>query len=368
MLRPFIKILSLSVFLAVFLAVEIKSQDIKFDKSDFITSGDAISAGDQCFRLTDAILWSGGAVWYREMVDLNDPFIMEMDVSFGCYDEEGADGIVFVFHPYLTTGFAGEGIGFGRLFPSLGVEMDTYQNYHLSDPSYDHVAIMYHGYPDHQYGLTEPIKMKKGTSNVEDCNTHRVKIYWNPSAKVLQFHFDDQLRINKKVDIVNDVFGGDSKVYWGFTSATGGKVNKHMVCLERLVFTETATLSKRIKTLLLDGDPHTFKRMTFSSGSSDLSPGAKEELDDFIGFLRDQPDHTIILEGYTDSSGSDSANERISMKRAESVAKYLISKGINPDRIQYFGQGEKNPIAPNDTDEGRIKNRRIELRLIKSRV
>ena len=350
------------------MSAEICSQNIVFDKTDFVTSGDAIPTNDRCFRLTEAILWSGGAVWYKEMINLNDPFIMEMDVSFGCYDEDGADGIVFVFHPYLTTGFAGEGIGFGRLFPSLGVEMDTYQNYHLSDPSYDHVAIMYHGYPDHQYGLTEPIRMKKALSNVEDCKTHRVKIDWNPSAKVLQFYFDGQLRINQNVDIVNDIFGGDSKVYWGFTSATGGKVNKHMVCLERLVFTETATLNRRIKTLLLNGDPHTFKRMPFASGSSALPTEAKEELDAFIDFLNDQPDHTIILEGFTDSSGSASANERISMKRAESVARYLISKGINPDRIQYFGQGEKNPIAPNDTEEGRMKNRRIELRLIKSRV
>ncbi|NNF34430.1 MAG: OmpA family protein [Saprospiraceae bacterium] len=363
-----IRILFTFLILISVLSTEISSQNIVFDKTDFVTSGDAIPTSDRCFRLTEAILWSGGAVWYKEMIDLNDPFIMEMDVSFGCYDEDGADGIVFVFHPYLTTGFAGEGIGFGRLFPSLGVEMDTYQNYHLEDPSYDHVAIMTHGYPSHEYGLTRPKRLKEGVSNVEDCKTHRVKIDWDPSAQNLQFYFDGQLRINQSVDIVNDIFGGDSKVYWGFTSATGGKVNKHMICLERLVFTETVALSKRIRTLLLNGDPHTFKRMPFRSGSATLPSEAKEELDAFIDFLSDQPDHTIILEGFTDSSGSASANERISMKRAESVAKYLISKGIAPDRIQYFGQGEKNPIAPNDTEEGRLKNRRIELRLIKSRV
>ena len=346
----------------------LSSQEVSFTNDDFVTSGDAIPAGERCFRLTDAILWSGGALWYKEKVDLSDPFIMEMDVSFGCIDVDGADGIVFVFHPYLTTGFAGEGIGFGRLFPSFGVEMDTYQNHHLQDPSYDHVALMVHGSPDHRYGLTDPIRMKNRVSNIEDCKDHRVKIDWNPNLKSLKFYFDGELRINQEVDLVNDIFNGDSKVYWGFTSATGGKVNKHMVCLERLVFTETVALSNRIRSLLLNGEVHTFKRMPFQSGSASLSDQSEEELDAFIDFFKDHPDHTIILEGFTDSSGSASANERISLRRAESVAKYLISKGISPHRIQFFGQGERSPVAPNNTKEGRMKNRRIALRLIKSRV
>ena len=72
----------------------------------------------------------------------------------------------------------------------------------------------------------------------------------------------------------------------------------------------------------------------------------------------------IQLEGHTDNVGDDKANQVLSQKRAESVRRYLIKKGIGPKRIQAVGYGESKPIASNDTDKGRQTNRRTVVTII----
>ena len=339
------------------------SQPNAFTADDFYLSGDAVHSGDRCFQLTDERHWEGGALWFKRKIDLSQPFEMELSLSFGCNDDLGADGMVFIFHPYLTTGFAGEGMGFGGLYPSLGIEMDTYQNYHLDDPAYDHVAIVQHGTLNHSWGLSPPITLNDGLMNIEDCQSHKVKITWQPEPKVLRFFFDGSLRIKKEIDLIKDIFEGVPEVYWGFTSATGDKINKHMVCMEKLEFTETFALSKKDQTKLLDGDGYILRNVNFPSGSIALPQRARNELDNLALFFKKNPSHTIILEAYTDSSGNASRNEKLSRQRAKAIADYLKSQGINPERILHYGHGEKNPIAPNTDEIGRRKNRRVELRM-----
>jgi hypothetical protein len=352
-------------FIVISTITQGSAQGNDFTTDDFMVTGDAVSAGEQCFRLTEDALWNGGGLWYKSKVDLSNPFTMELEMTFGCRDEEGADGIVFIFHPYLTTGFAGEGMGFGGLFPSFGVEMDTYQNYHLDDPWYDHVALVQHGSLRHQYGITAPIAMKNKVMNVEDCDYHRVKIDWQPQINQFSFFFDGELRIRHSIDLIKEIFDGSPEVYWGFTSATGGKTNKHMVCLKKLIFTETFALSKKDQLNLSKGHEYILRNLNFASGRTQLPPSALKELDRLVNFFKQYPDHTIIVEGFTDSSGDPGRNERLSKKRAETIAQYFQSKGIDPDRMLIFGQGEAKPIAPNTTPEGRLKNRRIELRMRK---
>jgi outer membrane protein OmpA-like peptidoglycan-associated protein len=77
--------------------------------------------------------------------------------------------------------------------------------------------------------------------------------------------------------------------------------------------------------------------------------------------LNDQGFKRIVVEGHTDSRGSDSANEKLSLKRAESVRTHLVSKGVPSDKIVATGLGESRPIASNDSPEGRANNRRVEL-------
>jgi OmpA-OmpF porin, OOP family len=76
----------------------------------------------------------------------------------------------------------------------------------------------------------------------------------------------------------------------------------------------------------------------------------------------------IIAVGHTDSVGSDAYNQRLSVRRAEAVKAYLVSKGIEKNRVYTEGKGEKQPVADNKTAEGRAKNRRVEIEVVGTRA
>jgi len=104
--------------------------------------------------------------------------------------------------------------------------------------------------------------------------------------------------------------------------------------------------------------------ITFPSNSGDLKADFYEVLDS-VGLVLNEFDKTmIVVAGYTDSKGSDSYNQQLSEKRANSVAAYLKTRNVKPVRFEVIGFGEKNPVASNATDEGRAMNRRVELSLI----
>lgn len=99
----------------------------------------------------------------------------------------------------------------------------------------------------------------------------------------------------------------------------------------------------------------------FASGKYELLPIAKEKLNEVATALKDQGYKRIVVEGHTDSKGSESTNEELSLKRANSVRSHLISQGIEASKITAVGLGESRPLASNDTPEGRANNRRVEL-------
>ncbi len=99
----------------------------------------------------------------------------------------------------------------------------------------------------------------------------------------------------------------------------------------------------------------------FESGRAALRPGAKETLTELVSILENHPDIRVRLEGYTDNVGNESANEMLSQKRAESIKDYLVSEGIDGSRIKTIGMGESNPIATNETGQGRAQNRRVDI-------
>src|SRR5690606_12745666 len=99
----------------------------------------------------------------------------------------------------------------------------------------------------------------------------------------------------------------------------------------------------------------------FATGEFELLPIAKDKLDEVAKALNDQGFKRIVVEGHTDSRGGDAANETLSLKRAESVRTYMVSKGIPSDKIIATGLGEARPIASNDTPDGRANHRRVEL-------
>jgi outer membrane protein OmpA-like peptidoglycan-associated protein len=103
--------------------------------------------------------------------------------------------------------------------------------------------------------------------------------------------------------------------------------------------------------------------IAFATGSSTITPSFYSALDSVASVLVKSPDTTITVSGHTDSVGKPDANLQLSKSRADSVARYLVSKGVNSQRIETVGFGDRYPIASNDNEQGRSQNRRVEIKI-----
>ncbi len=101
----------------------------------------------------------------------------------------------------------------------------------------------------------------------------------------------------------------------------------------------------------------------FESGSTNLTPMGLGILDDMAGVLQRVGNKPVLITGHTDNVGNSTANLALSNKRAEAVKQYLIGRNINASRLSTTGKGDSDPIASNDNEEGRTRNRRIEFTL-----
>ncbi|RJP68708.1 MAG: OmpA family protein [Candidatus Abyssobacteria bacterium SURF_17] len=104
-------------------------------------------------------------------------------------------------------------------------------------------------------------------------------------------------------------------------------------------------------------------QVLFDVNEYTLKPGSEDNLAKVADVIIKYPDFNILVEGHTDSTGSDTYNQWLSEKRAESVASFLVSRGIDGMRVQTIGYGETRPVATNDTPEGRQQNRRVEIHI-----
>ncbi|MFE1571254.1 outer membrane protein OmpA [Comamonas odontotermitis] len=102
----------------------------------------------------------------------------------------------------------------------------------------------------------------------------------------------------------------------------------------------------------------------FDFDKSVLKPEGKAKLDDLAGKVKNINLEVIIAVGHTDSIGTDAYNQKLSVRRAEAVKAYLVSKGIDKSRVYTEGKGEKQPVADNKTAAGRAKNRRVEIEVV----
>ena len=103
--------------------------------------------------------------------------------------------------------------------------------------------------------------------------------------------------------------------------------------------------------------------ISFDTNQSIIKPNLRPILDQFAQGLSSQPNTEIRIVGHTDSTGSDAINNPLSVNRAASARDYLVARGVDGRRIQIDGRGAREPIADNNTDAGRAKNRRIEIYL-----
>ena len=106
----------------------------------------------------------------------------------------------------------------------------------------------------------------------------------------------------------------------------------------------------------------------FDFDKSVVKAEGKAKLDDLVGKVKDINLEVVIAVGHTDSVGSDAYNQKLSTRRAEAVKAYLVSKGIEKNRVYTEGKGEKQPVADNKTAEGRAKNRRVEIEVVGTRA
>jgi len=99
----------------------------------------------------------------------------------------------------------------------------------------------------------------------------------------------------------------------------------------------------------------------FDFDKSTIKKGYYDDIDSLVQVMKDYPDLNVVIEGHTDSVGSNAYNKKLSQRRAESVKKYMVEKGgIDANRLKAQGFGEEKPIASNKTKEGRQQNRRVE--------
>jgi outer membrane protein OmpA-like peptidoglycan-associated protein len=103
-------------------------------------------------------------------------------------------------------------------------------------------------------------------------------------------------------------------------------------------------------------------QVLFVTGKAELLPIARDRLNQVAKSLKDLDDDKLVsIEGFTDSRGADDMNLKLSQDRANAVKDYLLGQGVKPEKVRAIGRGEANPVASNDTPEGRANNRRVEI-------
>jgi outer membrane protein OmpA-like peptidoglycan-associated protein len=105
----------------------------------------------------------------------------------------------------------------------------------------------------------------------------------------------------------------------------------------------------------------TFGDVLFDLDKAELKPAGMRGIQKLAEFLNENPERKVVVEGYTDSTGSDSYNQQLSERRAQSVRRALTHAGVDPQRIQAVGYGEQYPVASNDSPSSRAMNRRVEV-------
>jgi len=155
---------------------------------------------------------------------------------------------------------------------------------------------------------------------------------------------------------------GTGLLVGGLSGAAIGKYmdNQERELREGLARTEAASIQREQDILAV-----TFKSdFMFDVNSSVIKPGAYQEIDRVAQVLNKYPQTRIRVEGHTDSTGSEEYNQKLSESRAEAVKNALITRGIDPARIETIGMGESSPIADNTTEAGRQLNRRVRVVII----
>lgn len=329
--------------------------------------------GENCIQLTAEVNNQTGCAWNDSQIDFATDFSLTLDYYFG-NNINGADGNTFTFQPSGSTacGQNGGQLGAGAIPNSLSIEFDTYDNdnpTHLYDMSCDHIAVEIDGNmlgPGAPY--CGPVCAKPGGGNIDDGLVYEVEIAWDATLQQLNIYFNGALRLSCSGDFVNTVFGGQSDVYWGATSATGGLNNQQYFCpntvlvlpLEIVSFTtfceegietfEWKTASERdLDYFELE---YTVDGMIFYPFSKVKAKGNSEELTSYsstISLTNDDEQRyyrlkTYNLDGSFDVSGLIAGDHcefddlLLNMSQSENELKLIFSEDVNLKLQNGIGQ------------------------------
>lgn len=357
--RIYIYILFILVFSCLTTSLLCQEVTINPAAIKFKTIRDATKIDEYCYLLTGNKEKAGGSIWYPESIDLREDFFMDLNLFFGCEDVLGADGIVFIFSQKKALGGKGGGMGFLNLIPSLGIEFDTYQNLRFGDPLEDHVAVLENGNINHNNQSNKPITFSK---NIENCDYHSVTINWKSEQAVLSITMDGNLILQYEKDIIQDIFKGEHRVYWGVSAATGSDHNSHKICFNNLEMEPAGIIQqferkiemglKKGNFVALDGIAFEGDRLLFDSETN-------IELEKLLNFLKSNESKHLDIFSHVHDSDND---QDISMKRAIAIKEYLVSKGIKEDRLKSKGLGSQYLRKKKDLKKG-LSNTRIEIYL-----
>lgn len=223
----------------------------------YTLNGDAVSYGNGLVKMTSSVppgpgVWQKSSAWCTTKHDLSQPFDMEFDLFFGCETgPDGGDGITFTFQNEgpNALGAGGGFLGIGgspaeMIQPSIAIEFDTYDATiwgASNEVTADHIAIDRNGDVNNTNntftnasGNSVTVQPIKDNRDLEDCavnagDYYTIRVVWDPVAKTLQLYEQDVLTLTFTEDIVNTIFGGNSSVFWGFTSATGDASNEQWI-------------------------------------------------------------------------------------------------------------------------------------------
>jgi K(+)-stimulated pyrophosphate-energized sodium pump len=108
-----------------------------------------------------------------------------------------------------------------------------------------------------------------------------------------------------------------------------------------------------------------FEELNFETGSTALTPESVDTVSSLVAVLKAYPAVSVTLEGHTDNTGDAAANKKLSLDRATAVKGLMVKGGVTESRITSEGYGQEKPVAPNDSEQGRAKNRRLEMVVVK---
>jgi outer membrane protein OmpA-like peptidoglycan-associated protein len=146
--------------------------------------------------------------------------------------------------------------------------------------------------------------------------------------------------------------------------AQGHTFESEVIDLQNVLKYKTVKKEIKLKPLKVNTS-FTLNNLFFDFDSSSLTKESELELERVIELLNTNPGMTVEISAHTDDKGSDEYNTKLSQHRAESVVRFLTQKGINKDRMLAKGYGESAPSVPNESEENRAKNRRVEFKILK---